>query len=105
MYINRNSTANSQKRDGVASPILIIIIKEIKNSDTQSEDNDSLEHMANISAVLPQIWHEKSNAHKAKTYYKNNKQSNSIRCVPILKVSWCSYPHNTELKKAMWNVP
>jgi len=55
MYINRNSTANSQKRDGVASPILIIIIKEIKNSDTQSEDNDSLEHMANISAVLPQI--------------------------------------------------
>lgn len=52
-YINRNSTANSQKL-GVASPILLIIIKQIKNSDKQSQDNDSLQHMANISAVLPQ---------------------------------------------------
>jgi hypothetical protein len=47
-YINRNSTANSQKLDGLASPILIVIIKQIKTSDKQSQDKDSLEHTANL---------------------------------------------------------
>jgi len=84
-YINRNSTANSQNLDGVAFPILIIIIKKVKTSDKQSPDNDSLEHMANISAVLPQTCHERSNARKAKNYHKNNQESNAIRSVPILK--------------------
>jgi hypothetical protein len=31
-----------------------MIIKKVKTSDKQSQDNDSLEHMANITAVLPQ---------------------------------------------------
>jgi len=67
-YISRNSRVNSHNLDCFASPIFIIIIKRVKNSDKQSQDNDSLEHMANISAVLPQTWHEKNKARKAKKY-------------------------------------
>ena len=52
-HIYRNSRANSHDLDCVASHILIII-KQVKNSDKQSQDNDSLEHVASISAALPQ---------------------------------------------------
>ena len=83
-YINRNSRTNSHNLDCVASPILIIIIKQVKNSDKQSQDSDSFEHMANISAVMPQTWHEKSKARKVKKFHKNDTESNSIRSVPIL---------------------